>query len=87
VATGCLGPLGLLPNRHSLEFADLPPCQGGCAEYHGRGTLDVDRVTVVPDVRTVLRERLADLSLIRLAGALAPAPSRGRTGGAIGCGP
>jgi hypothetical protein len=34
----------------------------------------VDRVTVVPDVRTVLRERLADLSLIRLAGALAPAP-------------
>jgi hypothetical protein len=30
--------------------------------YHGRGTLDVDRTTVVPDVRAALAERLAGLA-------------------------
>ena len=38
--------------------------------YHGQGTLDVDRVTVMPDVRASLAERLAPLR------PLAPAPSR-----------
>jgi hypothetical protein len=36
--------------------------------YHGRGTLDVDRVTLMPDVRAGLRERLAVLR------PLAPSP-------------
>jgi hypothetical protein len=30
-------------------------------QYHGRGTLDVDRMTVVPDIRTDLMARLAIL--------------------------
>jgi hypothetical protein len=38
--------------------------------YHGRGTVDVDRVTVMPDVRASLAERLA---LLR---PLAPLPPR-----------
>jgi hypothetical protein len=41
--------------------------------YLGRGTLDIDEVTVVPDVRTILAERLAALAPVRGAGG-APAP-------------
>ena len=37
--------------------------------YHGRGTLDVDRTTVVPDVRAALAERLAGLAPVRLTAA------------------
>jgi hypothetical protein len=39
-------------------------------QYHGGSTLDVDRVTVMPDVRASLAERLAPLRR------LAPAPPR-----------
>ena len=42
--------------------------------YLGRGTLDMDEVTVVPDVRTTLAERLAALGPLRPASG--PAPPR-----------
>jgi Dolichyl-phosphate-mannose-protein mannosyltransferase len=41
-------------------------------QYHGRGTLDVDRMTVVPDIRTDLMARLAILA------PLAPRAAEGR---------
>jgi dolichyl-phosphate-mannose-protein mannosyltransferase len=40
--------------------------------YLGRGTLDMDEVTVVPDVRTILAERLAALAPLRGAGGSVP---------------
>jgi hypothetical protein len=47
----------VLPFSTDLEPVDLELR----VRYHGRGTLDVDRVTVVPDVRAALVERLAAL--------------------------
>ena len=47
----------VLPFSTNLEPVDLELR----AHYHGRGTLDVDRVTVIPDVRASLAERLAVL--------------------------
>jgi hypothetical protein len=40
--------------------------------YLGRGTLHMDEVTVVADVRTTLTERLAALAAVRRAGAAPP---------------
>ena len=40
--------------------------------YHGRGTLDMDRATIMPDVRAALAERVATLVTIPAA----PAPPR-----------
>lgn len=40
--------------------------------YHGRGTLDMDRATIMPDVRAALAERVAVLLTL----AAAPAPPR-----------
>lgn len=47
-----------------LPFAtDLEPVDFELqVHYHGRGTLDVDRTTVMPDVRAALAERLAGLA-------------------------
>ena len=37
--------------------------------YHGRGRLDIDGMTVVPDVRAALVERLAGLGQVGLPAA------------------
>jgi hypothetical protein len=56
----------IVPFSTDLEPVDLELR----VHYHGRGTLDVDRVTVRPDVRATLVERLAALR------PLAPPPRR-----------
>ena len=56
----------VVPLATDLEPVDLELR----VHYHGRGTVDVDRVTVMPDVRASLAERLAPLR------PLAPAPPR-----------
>ena len=56
----------VVPFQTALEPVDIELR----VRYHGRGTLDVDRVTVMPDVRLALAERLAVLR------PLAPPPPR-----------
>jgi hypothetical protein len=51
----------VLPLATEVEPVDLELR----VHYHGRGTLDVDRVTVVADVRAALAERLVDLGYLR----------------------
>jgi hypothetical protein len=48
----------VLPFATDVEPVDLELQ----VHYHGRGTLDVDRTTVVSDVRAALAERLAGLA-------------------------
>jgi hypothetical protein len=44
-------------------------------QYYGRGTLDVDRMTVVPDIRTDLMARLAILQPLAPGAAGARGPT------------